>query len=216
MSRKSRSSEIAGTSSFTFSNTQATDVITDNVQIAIDNCSATVTDDMGVTTPTSVADRQANLCFNPFVSGLPAKYGGQGKRPDGTDATPNTDEVYDFMTGNVSGRADFLLYTASALLRGSVLELPAGDLGFAVGTELRQKLEARGDTVRDLHERVVVVVEGDARVPGILKDAMDGGASVLAVIPHRETLEDLFVRNAVAETAGNAGSPPAQRPGSDK
>jgi ABC-2 type transport system ATP-binding protein len=47
----------------------------------------------------------------------------------------------------------------------------------------------------------MVVVEGDARVPEVLKAAMDQGAQVLAVTPHRETLEDLFVRQAVADQA---------------
>jgi hypothetical protein len=45
----------------------------------------------------------------------------------------------------------------------------------------------------------MVVVEGDASVPAILKLAIDAGAQIHAVIPHRETLEDLFVRKAVAD-----------------
>jgi hypothetical protein len=34
-------------------------------------------------------------------------------------------------------------------------------------------------------------------VPTVLELAAERGARVLSVIPHRETLEDLFVRNAV-------------------
>jgi ABC-2 type transport system ATP-binding protein len=66
-----------------------------------------------------------------------------------------------------------------------------------VGGELRGRLQAQATSVRDLHQRVVVVVEGDANVPQILKLALEGGAQVLAVIPHRETLEDLYLRKAV-------------------
>ena len=58
---------------------------------------------------------------------------------------------------------------------------------------------------RELHERTVVVVEGDANVPGLLKLVIEQGAQVLAVIPHRETLEDLFVRKAV-EVAPKPGT----------
>ena len=37
------------------------------------------------------------------------------------------------------------------------------------------------------------VIEGDAKVPALLARAMEKGARVFSVIPHRETLEDLFV-----------------------
>ena len=36
----------------------------------------------------------------------------------------------------------------------------------------------------------------------MLKLVMDHGAQVLSVIPHRETLEDLFVRKALEFPAG--------------
>jgi ABC-2 type transport system ATP-binding protein len=66
-----------------------------------------------------------------------------------------------------------------------------------VSAELRGQLQAQAASVRELPQRLVVVIEGDAKVPAILKLAIDGKATVLAVIPHRETLEDLFVRKAV-------------------
>jgi ABC-2 type transport system ATP-binding protein len=66
-----------------------------------------------------------------------------------------------------------------------------------VGPDLRSALQSQATAVRELHQRIVVVIEGDANVPGILKLALDGGAQVLAVIPHRETLEDLYLRKAV-------------------
>jgi ABC-2 type transport system ATP-binding protein len=66
-----------------------------------------------------------------------------------------------------------------------------------VSSDLRSALQTQATAVRELHQRLVVVVEGDAKLPAILKLALDGGAQVLAVIPHRETLEDLYVRKAV-------------------
>jgi ABC-2 type transport system ATP-binding protein len=70
-----------------------------------------------------------------------------------------------------------------------------------VSPELAEKLRAQATSIRVLHGHTFVVVEGDANVPGILKLAIEAGAQVHAVIPHRETLEDLFVRKAVTEAA---------------
>jgi ABC-2 type transport system ATP-binding protein len=70
----------------------------------------------------------------------------------------------------------------------------------AVGSELREQLERSSQSVKALDEHVtLVVVEGDEGVPEVLQLALSGGARVLSVTPHRETLEDLFVRKAVAE-----------------
>ncbi len=83
------------------------------------------------------------------------------------------------------------------LLRPEVrrVELELSD----VSAELRAKLEKAAAQVRSVHTQLIVVVEGDESVPMLLKLALDGGARVLAVTPHRETLEDLFVRKAVTE-----------------
>lgn len=71
-----------------------------------------------------------------------------------------------------------------------------------VSADLRQKLEGRAKVVRDLDQRLGIVIQGDAGLPEILKLAMDHGAQVLSVVPHRETLEDLFVRKALEFPAG--------------
>jgi ABC-2 type transport system ATP-binding protein len=69
-----------------------------------------------------------------------------------------------------------------------------------VGAVLREKLERAAMGVRQLDAHVtVVVVEGDEAVPSLLRLALEAGARVLAVTPHRETLEDLFMRKAVTE-----------------
>ena len=69
-----------------------------------------------------------------------------------------------------------------------------------VNATLYAQLERAAQSVHKLDEHVTLaVVEGDEGVPALLKMALDAGARVLAVTPHRETLEDLFVRKAVAE-----------------
>lgn len=84
------------------------------------------------------------------------------------------------------------------LLRPEVRRVEV-ELGNVDG-ELRQKLERVARSVKQLDEQITVaVVEGDEDVPAVLNVALGAGARVLAVTPHRETLEDLFVRNAVAE-----------------
>ena len=70
-----------------------------------------------------------------------------------------------------------------------------------VNAALREQLERITTSVRTLDEHVTLaVVEGDEGVPAVLQMSLAAGARVLAVTPHRETLEDLFVRKAVAET----------------
>jgi ABC-2 type transport system ATP-binding protein len=85
--------------------------------------------------------------------------------------------------------------TLDELLRPEVrrVEIELAD----VDATLRAELASQATSVRDLHQRIVVVVEGDTKVPALLKLAAERGARVLSVIPHRETLEDLFVRKAV-------------------
>ena len=66
-----------------------------------------------------------------------------------------------------------------------------------VSPELLALLKERAAAVRELDQHVTVVSEGDAKVAELVKLVMDHGAQINAVIPHRETLEDLFMRKAV-------------------
>ena len=59
------------------------------------------------------------------------------------------------------------------------------------------KLEAAGLTVKKRPEVVVIEVEDEAKVGDVLKDALAEGASVLELARKRETLEDLFLRQAI-------------------
>jgi ABC-2 type transport system ATP-binding protein len=77
-----------------------------------------------------------------------------------------------------------------------------------VSDALRALLAKQATALRELHQHLGVVIEGDANVPEILKLALAHGAQVLAVIPHRERLEDLFVRKALElEGGGGRGHP---------
>jgi ABC-2 type transport system ATP-binding protein len=87
--------------------------------------------------------------------------------------------------------------TMAELLRPDVRRVEIELAG--VDPELRAELERVAREVRELHQRLGIVVEGDAEVPRVLDLARARGAQVIAVTPHRETLEDLFVRKAVRE-----------------
>jgi ABC-2 type transport system ATP-binding protein len=89
--------------------------------------------------------------------------------------------------------------TMRELLRPEVrrVEIEISNLSDA----LRATLASEALELKPLHDRWVLVIEGDAQVPGILRKIVDGGATVASLIPHRETLEDLFLRKAVLSDA---------------
>jgi len=66
-----------------------------------------------------------------------------------------------------------------------------------VDAGLRARLEAVATSVEEVEQQLSVWVEGDDKVGEILTLALDGGAKVQAVTPKRETLENLFLREAV-------------------
>jgi ABC-2 type transport system ATP-binding protein len=66
-----------------------------------------------------------------------------------------------------------------------------------VSPDLESALTALGTLTKHAHG-VLVKLEGEARVPEALRLALDHRAVVHAVLPHRETLEDLFIRNAIS------------------
>jgi ABC-2 type transport system ATP-binding protein len=69
----------------------------------------------------------------------------------------------------------------------------------AVGADLREALHRAATDVREMEGRTVAVVEGDTHIPDLLAEALRTGARIVAVTPQRETLEDLFVRDAVGK-----------------
>ena len=66
--------------------------------------------------------------------------------------------------------------------------------------------EARGLVHRRLRDRVVVELEGEARVNEVLALSIELGCEVKEVTPRHETLEALFVREAIEDTAASSVS----------
>jgi ABC-2 type transport system ATP-binding protein len=67
-----------------------------------------------------------------------------------------------------------------------------------VAPELKAKLEERAIAITDVDGRVHAVV-ADESAQSLLALALEGGAHVIALTQGRETLEDLFVRDALKE-----------------
>ena len=66
-----------------------------------------------------------------------------------------------------------------------------------VDESLRAQLEPLAVSIEDEDDRCVLVVEGGDGARPVLEAAIAGGATVLGVTPMRETLEDVFVRDAL-------------------
>ena len=81
------------------------------------------------------------------------------------------------------------------LLRGDVLRTEITLA--AVPAALREHLAAAGFSMDERAEVTIVSVEGEAKVPEVLRAALDAGAQVVELQPRRETLEDLFMRRAL-------------------
>jgi ABC-2 type transport system ATP-binding protein len=63
--------------------------------------------------------------------------------------------------------------------------------------ELEQSLATAGHATRRANERLVVEAEGESAVKAVLERALAVGAHVVEATPRHETLEDLFVREAI-------------------
>jgi ABC-2 type transport system ATP-binding protein len=81
------------------------------------------------------------------------------------------------------------------LLRGEVLHTDVTLAG--ASASLRSSIVEQGFTVHERPEVIVVELQGDAKVAGLLREALDAGAQVVEVTPRRETLEDLFLKRAL-------------------
>jgi ABC-2 type transport system ATP-binding protein len=69
----------------------------------------------------------------------------------------------------------------------------------AVSEPLREYLAALPVAVQGKDGEVTAVVQGDEALPRLLDTAMKHGARVISVRPHRDTLEDLFLRQASSD-----------------
>lgn len=81
------------------------------------------------------------------------------------------------------------------VLRGDVLHTDVTAVG--VSGPLRAALESEGMQVSDRPDVLMIEVQGQDEVAPLLKRLLDDGATILEVVPRRETLEDLFMRQAL-------------------
>ncbi len=72
------------------------------------------------------------------------------------------------------------------------------------GSELEAALAAEGHGTRRVNEQLVIELSGEAAVKSVLERALGAGARVLEVAPRHETLEDLFVREAIVPAGKEA------------
>jgi len=73
-----------------------------------------------------------------------------------------------------------------------------------VDEALREALEEVTEDMEAVDELLTLHVEGEGGAQPIVELAVNGGARVVSVTPARETLEDLFVRDALAESAARS------------
>lgn len=64
--------------------------------------------------------------------------------------------------------------------------------------------ESQGHPLKRLATRLVVEVEGEQKLAPLLRHALDNNLNVVEIVPRHETLEDLFVREAIE--GGNKGN----------
>lgn len=68
-----------------------------------------------------------------------------------------------------------------------------------VSSPLSERLVAASVSHKANALRLHLIVEGEADADRVVKDAVEGGARIVGVTQQKETLEDLFVRNAMAD-----------------
>ena len=109
-----------------------------------------------------------------------------------SDVETLCDEVSILREGRVvvSGRLDELLnrdvQRSDVVLKGA-------------SEELARSLEAQGHRTRRAGDSLIVETEGEGGVKSVLEASLGAGASVFEVTARNETLEDLFLREAILE-----------------
>ena len=114
-----------------------------------------------------------------------------------------------FFSTHILSDVETMCDRVAILRRGEVVV--SGRLGELLRSEVRRtdvalvgasadfaaECEASGHAVRQLGARLVVEIEGEAKVSTLLKRALELGYQVSEVTPRHETLEELFVREAI-------------------
>jgi len=99
----------------------------------------------------------------------------------------------------------------SELLRSEVQRTDISVLG--ADEAFAARCTTAGHGLTRVGPRVVVEVEGTAHVNEVLNDALKAGFTVSEVTPRHETLEDLFVREAITKDVGASGADDSGGPG---
>jgi ABC-2 type transport system ATP-binding protein len=87
------------------------------------------------------------------------------------------------------------LVRRSAKLTEVTLRVPTDDA--------RAALKKDGKVVREVGDELALEVEGEEKLQSLLRKAMELEAHVVSAVPHKDSLEDLFVRNALVDDAKN-------------
>lgn len=97
----------------------------------------------------------------------------------------------------------FIMRKGQVVVSGSLNELLAegkrrSEITVAGATDaLRLGLEPVTSSARQVGDTLVMEVEGDAAVRAVVERVLAEGARLQSIMPKRETLEDLFVREAL-------------------
>jgi ABC-2 type transport system ATP-binding protein len=108
-----------------------------------------------------------------------------------SDVEAMCDEVTILRQGEVvvSGKLSELLRSDVQRTEVSVIDVHAS---------FERRCVEQGHRVARVGQRLVIEVEGASNANDVIKDAVSSGLSILQVMPRHETLEDLFVREAIA------------------
>lgn len=114
-----------------------------------------------------------------------------------------------FFSTHILSDVETLCDRVSILRKGEVVV--GGRLGDLLKSEVRRtdivlegasaalldSFARSGHPVRSRGERVVLEIEGQPKVAQVIRTALESGATVSEVMPRHETLEELFVREAI-------------------
>jgi ABC-2 type transport system ATP-binding protein len=74
----------------------------------------------------------------------------------------------------------------------------------SVTPEIRALLEKRGRVIRALGDELVLEIEGEEQLSELLPEMLAAGGKLVSATAQKDSLEDLFVRNALGEEHGNS------------
>jgi ABC-2 type transport system ATP-binding protein len=90
------------------------------------------------------------------------------------------------------------LVRRSAMLTEVTLRLPTNPNDS--NDDARAGLKKDGKVVREIGDEIAIEVEGEANLQSLLRKAMELDAQIVSAVPQKDSLEDLFVRNALVDS----------------